>query len=71
MSEGDARRGRVIALVIAGAMVVRIVGQWLLKATGRDDPSYAIALDLLALAALGWALFATFRLWQRRKDTGK
>jgi hypothetical protein len=63
----DARAGRRIALVIAGA----ICGWMLAQALGREygwDPRLAILFDLAALGALGWSLVATLALWRRRGE---
>ncbi|SDX20006.1 DUF5337 domain-containing protein [Roseicitreum antarcticum] len=61
----DTRQARVVALVLAGTTVVWLVAQWaggMLGLPGR----FAILIDLAALAAFGWALMVTFRLWRKR-----
>ncbi|MCC0064826.1 MAG: DUF5337 family protein [Defluviimonas sp.] len=68
--DGIGREGRLVALVIAGAMVVWIAGQWLIDRQGWDV-SYALLLDLAALAAFFWALVVTWRIWQRHKRQGQ
>jgi len=63
----QARAGRVIALVIAGAMVLWLVAQWLgpqLGLAGR----YALLIDFAAIGALVWALIVTLQLWRARRD---
>lgn len=61
----DTRQVRVVALVLAGTMVLWLFAQWLggaLDLPGR----FAILFDFAALAAFGWALMVTFRIWRKR-----
>lgn len=69
-SEADralGRQGRIVALVIAGTMILWFVAQsagaWLGLA-GR----YAFLVDLFALAGFLWALIVTWRIWRRRRN---
>ncbi len=65
-----ARQGRMVALVIAGAMILWMGAQWLGGRLGLD-PSYAFLFDLAAIAALIWSLVVVARLWRRQKRAGK
>ena len=65
-----ARTGRMVALVIACAMILWLGAQWLGGRIGLD-PSYAFLFDLAAMAALIWSLVVTARLWRRQNRAGK
>jgi len=65
-----ARGGRMVALVIAGTMILWMGAQWLGGRLGLD-PSYAFLFDLAALAALFWSLVVIARLWRQQKQAGK
>lgn len=65
-----ARAGRMVALVIAGSMILWMAAQWLGGRLGLD-PSYAFLFDLAALAALFWSLVVIARLWRQQKQAGK
>lgn len=65
-----ARQGRMVALVIAGAMILWMGAQWFGGQMGLD-PSYAFLFDLAAIAALIWSLVVVARLWRRQKRAGK
>jgi hypothetical protein len=61
------RAGRVVSLVIAGAMILWLAAQWLgpqLELPGR----YALLIDFAAIGALVWALVVTLQLWRKRQD---
>ena len=60
-----ARTGRTVAFVIAGAMVLWLLAQWVGPRMGLPG-EYAILFDLCALAAFFWALVVAFRLWRTR-----
>jgi hypothetical protein len=62
-----ARDGRMVALVIAGTMLVWLGAQWAGPQLGLD-PSYAFLFDLAALAGFVWALAVTWQIWQRQKQ---
>ena len=49
-----ARQGRVVSLVIAGAMMF-----WTTR--------YAVLIDLGVLAAFFWALLVSFQMWRKRQ----
>jgi hypothetical protein len=67
---GAARQARVVALVIAGTMVMWVAAQWAGPKLGLDA-SYAFLFDLAALAGFVWALAVTWQIWQRQKQAGK
>lgn len=62
------RKGRVAALVVAGAMSIWILAQWVgpqLGLAGR----YALLVDFAAMAAFVWAFVVAMQIWRaRRKD---
>jgi hypothetical protein len=62
-----AREARIVALVIAGAMVLWVGVQWLGARMGWDA-RFAILADLAAAAAFIWALVVTWRIWRRRNQ---
>ncbi|MCC5992755.1 MAG: DUF5337 domain-containing protein [Rhodobacteraceae bacterium] len=60
-----ARQARLAALV----MCVAIVAWVLLQMIGREygwQARFAFLIDFAALAAFGWALIVTFRIWRQR-----
>ena len=59
------RRARRVAVVMIATMGAWLGLQWLGAALGLP-PALAIALDLAALVAFGWALTETWRI--RRAD---
>lgn len=64
----DPRAGqaRLVALVIAGTMLVWMGGQWIGGKMGWDV-RYAFLLDFAALAGLFWALVVTLQIWRGRR----
>jgi hypothetical protein len=59
-----ARQARFAAIV----MCVAIVGWFLLQQIGREygwQARFAFLIDFAALAAFGWALVVTFRIWRQ------
>jgi len=63
----EARQGRLVALVIAGSMLIWIAAQALgpwLGLPGR----YALLIDFAVMAALFWALVVTYQIWRKRRD---
>lgn len=62
-----ARQGRVVALVIAGAMCFWIVMQWLGPQLGLPG-RYTFLVDFAVLAALFWALVVGLQLWRKRRN---
>ena len=70
LDEQLARKARVVAVVIAGTMIVWMGAQWIGGNLGLE-PRFAILFDLAALAALFWALIVTFQIWRaRQQDKG-
>lgn len=63
-----ARQGRQAALVIAAAMLVWLGAQWVGPELGLQA-RYAFLFDLAALAAFVWAMFVTYRIWRKRRDS--
>ena len=61
------RAGRVVSLVIAGAMVLWLAAQWLGPQLGLPG-RYALLIDFAAIGALVWALVVTLQLWRNRQD---
>ncbi len=61
-----ARKGRTVALVIAGTMVIWLAAQWIGPAAGLPG-RYALLVDFAALAALFWAMVLIYQMWQARR----
>ena len=69
-SEQDQKQGwagRVVSLVIAGAMILWLAAQWLGPQLGLPG-RYALLIDFAAIGALVWALVVTLQLWRKRQD---
>lgn len=62
-----ARRGRVVALVIAGTMLLWLAVQFVGAQMGLPG-RYALLFDLAALAALIWAMFNIYQMRRARRD---
>ena len=60
-----ARKGRTVALVIAGTMLLWLLAQFLAPRLGLPG-HFAWLFDLAALAALFWALVVIYQMWQAR-----
>lgn len=60
-------QGRMIALVVAGAMLGWMFVQWLGGQMGWP-PKYILLADLSAAAAFIWAVVAAWRVMQRLKE---
>jgi hypothetical protein len=61
-----ARQARLAALVMCVAIVAWVV----LQMIGREygwQARFAFLIDFAALAAFGWALIVTFRVWRQGK----
>lgn len=63
-----AKKGRMVALVIAGAMVFWIVAQWIGPQLGMPG-RFALLIDFAVLAALVWSMIVTYQIWRARQDT--
>ena len=61
-----ARQARLVAVVIAGTMVLWLGAQVIGGSLGLA-PKYALLADMIALAGFIWALAVTFRLWRSRQ----
>ena len=61
-----ARKGRMVALVIAGTMTLWIVLQFAGPALGMPG-RFALLFDFAALAALFWAGIVIYQMWQARR----
>jgi hypothetical protein len=62
----NAVQSRLVALVIAGTMILWIGAQWLGGIFGLQA-RFAFLADLAALAGFTWALLVTYRIWRRRQ----
>lgn len=62
-----ARRGRHVAMVIAGAMIAWFGLGLLGKAMGLPG-RYALLFDLAALGALTYAMVNIYKIWRLRQD---
>jgi hypothetical protein len=60
-----ARKGRMIALVIAGTMVAWILVQWIGPKLGLPG-RYALLFDFAALAAMIWAMVGIYQMKRAR-----
>jgi len=58
---------RLVALVIAVAMLVWLAANWAGRRYGWPS-EYAFLADLAAIGALVWSLMVTWRIWRRRAD---
>jgi len=61
-----ARRGRTVALVIAGTMIFWLGAQALGGRLGWEA-RYVFLFDLMALAGFFWAFVVTFQIWRQRR----
>ncbi|MBJ6373258.1 DUF5337 domain-containing protein [Sedimentitalea arenosa] len=62
-----ARKGRHVAIVIAGSMLLWLGAQWLGQAMGLPG-RFALLFDLAALAALIYAFVNIYQIWRMRQD---
>ncbi len=62
-----ARKGRHVALVIAGAMLLWLAVQFLAPMIGLPG-RYALLFDFAALAAFLYAGVNIFQIWRARQD---
>lgn len=63
-----ARKGRTVALVIAGTMLIWMAIQFVGGATGLPG-RYVFLFDFAAIAALVWALVNIYQIWRARQVT--
>ncbi|MES2433870.1 MAG: DUF5337 domain-containing protein [Pseudomonadota bacterium] len=62
----SARQTRLVALVIAGTMLLWMAGQQIGFELGLPL-KYTLLLDLAALAGFIWALIVTYQIWRARR----
>ncbi|KGM48534.1 DUF5337 domain-containing protein [Pseudooceanicola atlanticus] len=70
MSEKDeaiAKKGRTVALVIAGAMLIWMGAQVIGPQLGMPG-RFAFLFDFMAIGALVWALVVASQIWRARRD---
>ncbi|MBW4960552.1 DUF5337 domain-containing protein [Sulfitobacter sp. CW3] len=60
-----ARKGRMVALVIAGTMLLWIALQWIAPQFGLPG-RYALLFDFAALGALIWAMINIYQMRKAR-----
>ncbi|MFN3954933.1 MAG: DUF5337 domain-containing protein [Pararhodobacter sp.] len=65
-----ARDVRRVAIVLAVTMVLWMLASWAGGFYGWQA-RYAFLFDFLALAAFGWALIVTYRIWRARRDRNR
>ena len=63
-----ARKGRHVAMVIAGAMVVWFCAGLLGSSLGWPG-RYALLIDIAALAALVYAFVNIYQIWRMRQNS--
>ncbi|KAA2316175.1 hypothetical protein DL237_07955 [Pseudooceanicola sediminis] len=63
----QARKARMVGIVIAATMVVWMGLQFLGGTLGLPE-RYAFLFDFAAIAALIWALVVTAQIWRARRD---
>ena len=61
-------QARLVALVIAGTMILWVGAQWLGGIMGWQA-RFAFLFDLAALAGFTWALLVTYQIWRNRQKT--
>jgi predicted metal-binding membrane protein len=64
-----ARKGRHIALVIAGTMLVWLLFSLFIGPAIGLPGRYALLFDFIALAGFVYAGINTFQLWRMRQDS--
>ncbi len=65
--QASARQVRLIAIVLAVTMVLWMLASWAGGFYGWQA-RYAFLFDFMALAAFGWALIVTYRIWRARRN---
>lgn len=60
-----ARRGRIVALVIAGAGLAALLAPYIVQWTGLA-PRFEFLVYFAAMAAFLWALVVTWQIWRAR-----
>lgn len=67
-SQAIARKGRMVAVVIAATMLIWMAVSWLGGQLGLPT-RFAFLFDLAALAAFFWALVVTYQIWRDRRES--
>ena len=62
-----ARRGRLLALVIAGTMLFWLAPQWIGPKIGLAG-QYAVLIDLVVMAAFVMTIYNGLQLWRKRHN---
>lgn len=62
------RKARLVALVMAGTMVLWLGAQWLGGQMGWPT-RFVFLFDFLALAAFVWSLVVIYQIWRARQET--
>lgn len=65
----NARKARLVAIVLVATMVVWMGAQFLGSRLGLP-PRYVFLFDFAALGAFVWSLVLIFQLWQAQKTAG-
>ena len=61
-----AMQARLVALVLAGTMLLWMGAQYLGGQMGWD-PRYVFLFDFAAIAAFFWAMVVTYQIWRKRQ----
>lgn len=69
LDQAIARKGRHVALVIAGAMVLWLLIQLVVAPAIGLPGRYALLFDFAALAALVYAVVNIFQIWRMRQNS--
>lgn len=62
----QAQKGRMVSLVIAGAILLWLAAQWLAPMVGLPG-RFALLFDFAVMAALIWALVNIYQIWRARQ----
>ena len=65
--QANAKKGRMVALVIAGVMLLWIAAQVIGPRLGLPG-RYALLIDFFAIAAFVWALVVATQIWRSRQN---
>ncbi|MFT6452078.1 MAG: sulfite exporter TauE/SafE [Halocynthiibacter sp.] len=64
----QARKARMVSIVIAGAMLIWLGVQFAGKRMGLDG-SFALLVDFAALAAFAWSFVVIYQIWRARQGS--
>jgi len=62
-----ARKTRMVAIVIAGTMILWLGAQYVGKQLGLPG-RYAILFDLMAVAGFFWSMVVIYQIWRARRE---